>query len=126
MTLVCADCGETLIERQVRGQRLARCPRCQAHFVDATALAALVASGSPGKSLASLVEFEDGTPRHLCPLCHEELHSMWLELLRLERCDAHGFRLEGATLALLVEGKLAPDDLPRPAKKRNADGTLIT
>jgi hypothetical protein len=64
------------------------------------------------------MEFEDGSARHACPICREELASVWLELLRLERCKRHGFRVERDTLVQLLAGALTRGPLPEPAKKK--------
>jgi Zn-finger nucleic acid-binding protein len=113
MVLSCAVCRQALVEVEVRGVRALGCPGCDGHWLEPAALAALMVEGAPGKALDHLVEFEDGSERHACPVCSEELESVWLELIRFERCSGHGhgFWAERTPLGLLLAG---PPEPPPP------------
>jgi Zn-finger nucleic acid-binding protein len=124
MTLSCAACRETLVETDVRGEPALGCPRCDGHWLDDAALGGVVAACTQRRSLESLVEFEDGSPRHLCPVCREEMASVWLEMLRFQRCT-HGYWIDRPTLARLLANELAPP-LPSPEKPKRKLGGLVS
>jgi Zn-finger nucleic acid-binding protein len=90
--LACRSCPEALVDRHDGDHAFQQCPRCGGVWAEPATMAALVARGYErhGTPVPDLLEFEDGSPRHACPVCATEMHSVWLELLRFERCDAHG------------------------------------
>ena len=120
MSLSCAACRVPLVEVVLRGQRVLGCPGCDGHWFDDAALGGVVAACTERTSLASLVEFEDGSPRHGCPVGGEELASAWLEMLRFERCT-HGYWIDGPTLKRLLANELSPE-LPVPEKPKRWKG----
>ena len=129
MKLECASCGQELAEARVYDRQAQRCPGCNAFWIEASTLAVLIERGyrAKGKKDApDLVEFEDGSPRHACLVCREEMHSVWLELLRFERCTAHGYWLPGVDVWRVLRADVIPDNLPAPKPdKRPIDGGIL-
>ena len=124
MTLSCAACRVPLVETVLHGQRVLGCSGCDGHWFDDTALGGVVAACTQRGSLESLVDFEDGSPHHGCPVCGEPLASAWLELLRFERCT-HGYWIDRPTLSRLLANELAPP-LPSPEKPKRKLGGLVS
>jgi Zn-finger nucleic acid-binding protein len=77
------------------------CERCGGMWMDVHELRALYEKEG-AKRMADLDAFPDGSPTLPCAVCRQTMAPTFLDLIRLEECEAHGIWLEDGVLTKLM------------------------
>ncbi len=85
-----------------RGLRWWQCLTCQGQWIAEAQLLELIRAMNPSARVDELVEFPDGEPCVRCPICGEVTDPVFIDMLRLERCLAHGVWCEAGELELAL------------------------
>jgi Zn-finger nucleic acid-binding protein len=110
----CLRCGVPMeTARTGAGQELETCPACGGAWMDAAAFLAELRTAQPALAGDGLLEFNDGSPRRPCPRCGDRMQIVWIELLQLDRCDAHGVWFDPGELDRAVAGETQPPEIAR-------------
>jgi Zn-finger nucleic acid-binding protein len=125
VSLSCVRCSAPLVERRVEGgHALGLCEQCGGAWMRADEFLVMLREHQPRLALDELPELDDGTPRRPCPSCGAKMAIAWLELMRLDQCEAHGVWFDPGELDRALDGNTRPRELA-PLFEPRAPARLI-
>jgi hypothetical protein len=117
----CLKCGSPMVdERFESGQAYEHCHGCGAAWMETPAFLSLLRHAHPSFAFDELMEHDDGSEHRPCPRCGERMAIVWIDLLQLDQCAAHGVWFDAGELGRALRGDVVPRIVgaPPPSSRR--------
>ena len=117
----CLKCGAPMVgERFDSGHGFEHCHGCGAAWMDTAEFLALLRHAHPAFGFDELMEHDDGSEHRRCPRCGETMAIVWIDLLQLDQCAAHGVWFDAGELGRALRGEVMPRVIgaPPPTSRR--------